>query len=72
MNPIKIDPEIMSGTPCFEGTPGSRAHTLRRVYRRENARGLPARISERHAGAVIAVLELAADRVVTASKQQSS
>ena len=20
MNPVKVDPEIMSGTPCFDGT----------------------------------------------------
>ncbi|MDQ3440313.1 MAG: DUF433 domain-containing protein [Planctomycetota bacterium] len=66
MNPIKIDPEIMSGTPCFDGTRVP-VRTLFDVLEHGKAlddflRGFPTVTREQ----AIAVLKLAKDHVMTA------
>ena len=66
MDPIKIDPEIMSGTPCFSGTRVP-IRTLFDVLERgksldEFLRGYPTVTRE----LAVAVLELAKRRVTAA------
>lgn len=72
MNPIKIDPEIVGGTPCFTGTRVP-VKTLFDVLQRGHdieyfLAGFPTVTREQ----VIAVMELAKEKVLSSAKSASA
>jgi uncharacterized protein (DUF433 family) len=72
MNPIKIDPEIVSGTPCFAGTRVP-VKTLFDVLQRGRdieyfLAGFPTVTREQ----VIAVMELAKEKVLSSASTASA